>query len=175
VTHRPYGTLLWFVITAIFIFLGIKISKTRSPEIASRFETSTPMDIVFAIAEMAGESVNIIFRRPREKESAIEDKNSIFVTFYTPRLEKPGEKLSNQYWIAMQPRTSFYNMIRSLLETIKYEIGDMKKVSIQFGWPMSSWLDRLSVSTMIYNITRLPKKFPEFTFSMNYFGKNETS
>ncbi len=175
VTHRPYGTLLWFVITAIFILLGIKISKTRSPEIASRFETNTPMDIIFAIAEMAGDSVNIIFRRPREKEALSEGKNSIFVTFYTPRLEKPGEKLPNQYWIAMQPRTSFYNMIRSLLETVKYEIGGEKKISIHFGWPMSSWLDRLSVSTMIYNITRLPKKFPEFTFSMNYFGKDKTS
>jgi amino acid transporter len=174
VTHRPYGTLLWFVITAVFIFLGIKISKTRSPEIAARFDTNTPMDIVFAIAEMTGENVNLIFRRPREMDSYIEDKNSIFVTFYTPRLEKPGKKLFNQYWIAIQPRTSFYNMVRSLLETLKYEIGDMKKISVQFGWPMSSWLDRLSISTMIYNITRLPKRFPEFTFTMNYFGKNKS-
>jgi amino acid transporter len=174
VTHRPYGTLLWFVITAVFIFLGIKISKTRSPEIAARFDTNTPMDIVFAIAEMSGENVNLIFRRPREMDSYIEDKNSIFVTFYTPRLEKPGEKLSNQYWIAIQPRTSFYNMVRSLLETLKYEIGDMKKISVQFGWPMSSWLDRLSISTMVYNITRLPKRFPEFSFTMNYFGKNKS-
>ncbi len=171
VTHRPFGTLLWFIITSIFIYLGYRISKTRSPEIASRIETNNPMDIVFALAEIQSENVNLVFRRPKEQEIIEDNKNSVYVTFYTPRLEKPESHIPNQFWIAMQPRTSLYIMILSILKTVQYELGTVKKVSIHFGWPMSSWIDRLSISTMIYNITRLPKKFPEFSFNLNYTGK----
>jgi hypothetical protein len=62
-------------------------------------------------------------------------------------------------------------MILGILKIIQYELGYEKKVTVHFGWPMSSWLDRLSISTMIYNITRLPKRFPEFSFVMNYSRK----
>ncbi len=171
VTHRPFGTLLWFIITSIFIYLGYRISKTRSPEIASRVETNNPMDIVFALAEIQSENVNLVFRRPKEQEIIEDNKNSVYVTFYTPRLEKPESRIPNQFWIAMQPRTSLYIMILGILKTVQYELGTVKNVSIHFGWPMSSWIDRLSISTMIYNITRLPKKFPEFSFNLNYAGK----
>jgi amino acid transporter len=168
VTHRPFGTLLWFIITSIFIYFGYRISKTRSPEIASRVETNNPMDIVFALAEMAGNNVNVAFRRPKEHELIEDNQNTVYVTFYTPRLEKPESILPNHFWIAMQPRTSLFMMILSILKIIQYELGTEKKVTVHFGWPMSSWLDRLSISTMIYNITRLPKRFPEFSFVMNY-------
>jgi hypothetical protein len=173
VTHRPFGTLLWFIITAIFIYLGYRISKTRSPEIASRVETKNPMDIVFAFADMESKNVNLVFRRPKEHELIEDNKNSVYVTFYTPRLEKPESIIPNHFWIAMQPRTSLFIMILGILKTIQYELGTEKNVTIHFGWPMSSWLDRLSISTMIYNITRLPKRFPEFSFVMNY-SKKET-
>jgi amino acid transporter len=173
VTHRPFGTLLWFIITSIFIYFGYRISKTRSPEIASRVETNNPMDIVFALAEMATNNVNVAFRRPKEHELIEDNQNSVYVTFYTPRLEKPESMLPNHFWIAMQPRTSLFMMILSILKIIQYELGTEKKVTVHFGWPMSSWLDRLSISTMIYNITRLPKRFPEFSFVMNY-SKIET-
>jgi amino acid transporter len=171
VTHRPFGTLLWFIITAIFIYLGYRISKTRSPEIASRVETNNPMDIVFAMAEMETKNVNLVFRRPKEHELINDNQNSTYVTFYTPRLEKPESMSSSHFWIAMQPRTSLFMMILSILKTIQYELGTEKNVTVHFGWPMSSWLDRLSISTMIYNITRLPKRFPEFSFVMNYSRK----
>jgi amino acid transporter len=171
-THRPYGTLLWFVITSIFIFLGYRISKTRSPEIASRIETNNPMDIVFALSEMDSKNVNIIFRRPKESDQYEQNKNSVFVTFYTPRLEKPDAKVPNHFWIAIQPRTSLYNMIYGILMSVKVDLGTDKNVSVHIGWPMSSWLDRLSVSTMVYNITRLPKRFPEFSFNLNYIAKS---
>ena len=71
----------------------------------------------------------------------------------------------------MQSRTSLYNMIYGILMTIKSDIGTEKNITVYFGWPMSSWFDRLSISTMIYNITRLPKRFPEFSFIMNYSAK----
>ncbi len=174
VTHRPYGTLLWFVITSIFIYLGYRISKTRSPEIESRVETDNPMDIVFALAETQSQNVNLVFRRPKEQELIEDNKNTVYITFYTPRLEKPEADIPNHFWIAIQPRTSLYTMIYGILMTVREDIGNTKNVTIYFGWPMSSWLDRLSISTMIYNITRLPKKFPEFSFNLSYQVKSNS-
>jgi len=172
VIHRPYGTVLWLIITVIFSYLGYRISKTRSPEIASRVKTNNPMDIVFALAEMESKEINLVFRRPKESDLIEDNKNSVYITVYSPRLEKPNVEFPNHFWIATQPRTSLYNMILAILEIIRYELGSVKKVNVHFGWPMSSWIDRLSISTMIYNITRLPKKFPEFSFNMNYTRKS---
>lgn len=168
VTHRPYGTMLWLIITVIFSYLGYKISKSRSPEIASRIETNNAMDIIFAIADIESSNVNIIFKRPKEGDNIRDVQNSVYITFYSPRLEKPETKFRNQFWIALQYRTTLYNMIVAVLETVRYEIGREKDINVIFGWPMSSWIDRLSISTMIYNITRLPKRFPEFSFNINY-------
>jgi amino acid transporter len=170
VTHRPYGTLLWFIITSLFIYLGYRISKTRSPEKASRIVTNNPMDIIFALSEIESKDVNIVFQRPKESDAKYGDPNTVYVTFYTPRLEKPETKIPNQFWIAIQPRASLYNMIYGILMAIKSDIGTEKNITVYFGWPMSSWFDRLSISTMIYNITRLPKRFPEFSFIMNYIS-----
>ncbi len=171
-THRPYGTLLWFIITSIFVYFGFMISKKRSPEASSRVETNTAMDIVFTLSEMEAENVNVVFRRPKEADLIEDNKNTVYVTFYSPRLEKPERlKNANQIWIAYQPRTNLYQMIYGILTTIRYDLGNLKKVTVHFGWPMSSLMDRLSVSTMIYNVTSLPKKFPEFSFQLSYSGK----
>ena len=121
---------------------------------------------------MESETVQINFRRPKETEITSGSTDSVFVTFYTPRLEKPGKKVPNHFWLAMQPKTSLYEMIVGVLEVVKYDLGTSKKVVVNFGWPMSSWLDRLSVSTMVYNLTRLPKKFPEFSFNIKFTPKS---
>jgi len=46
-----------------------------------------------------------------------------------------------------------------------------RDVIIHFGWPLSSWLDRLSIGVMVFNIMRLPKQFPLFRFEINYPGR----
>ena len=45
------------------------------------------------------------------------------------------------------------------------------KVVVHFGWPMSSWLDRLAVGVMVFNLMRLPRMFPQFEFDMHYFRR----
>jgi hypothetical protein len=57
-----------------------------------------------------------------------------------------------------------------LLYVIKYEIPH-KHVVVRFGWPLSSWLDRLSTGFMVFSIMKLPTMFPEFTFHIEYFGR----
>jgi hypothetical protein len=56
------------------------------------------------------------------------------------------------------------------LHVIKYELPH-KKITIHFGWPQSSWIDRFSIGVMVFSIMKLPKMFPEFSFIIEYFGK----
>ena len=57
-----------------------------------------------------------------------------------------------------------------ILYALDYELPD-KKFTIHFGWPLSSWVDRLSIGVMVFSIMRLPKLFPRFNFVIEYFGK----
>ncbi len=169
VIHRQYGTMLWLFITTAFLFAGLRIAKHRAPEIKIIRATKTPMDIVFALADIISDKVHIYFRRPSEFETTEEQKNSIFVSFYSPRNEQPNQVTSNHYWITIQKGMNLFQMIYALLKTIEYELPPEKEIHIHFGWPLSSWLDRISIGVMIYNIIHLPKKFPNFTFHIDYF------
>jgi len=55
------------------------------------------------------------------------------------------------------------------LKLIEYEMPE-QKVIVHFGWPLSSWLDRLSIGVMVFNLMRLPKRFPQFNFAIDYDG-----
>ena len=57
-----------------------------------------------------------------------------------------------------------------LLKIVEYEFPD-RDVCVHFGWPLSSWLDRLSIGVMVFNVMTLPRKFPDFKFIIDYPGK----
>jgi amino acid transporter len=173
IIHRPYGTGLWFIITSVVLYAGIKISKHKSPEIPIRKITKTPMDIIFALEDIPSEDIHIYFRRPTELESASEYKNALFVSFYSPRTEHPQDLSPKHFSLSIQRKMNLFDMIYGLLKTIEYEFPPDKKLHLHFGWPMSSWLDRMSIGVMIYNIIHLPKKFPKFIFHMDYFGEEK--
>ena len=63
-------------------------------------------------------------------------------------------------------------MIYGFLETLSYDLPQEKKITIHFGWPLSSWLDRLSTGVKVFKIMKLPKLFPQYKFVMEYFPKN---
>ncbi len=172
VMHRPYGALLWLFMTLFFLIAGLRISKFRAPEIPVRRVTDSPMDVIFAIADIDSDEVHIYFRRPRENIGTL-DQNAIYVSFYSPRLDKPEKKFPRHFWISIQPRMNLFDMIVGLLDTIRYELPPGKKIHIHFGWPLSSWIDRLSTGIMVYNIISLPKKFPEFIFHIDHLSEEE--
>jgi hypothetical protein len=172
---RPYGTTLWLIITSIVLFLGIKISRYRAPDIPVRRQTRNVMDLVFKIAEIENRVINIFFRRPLEEESASVENNSIYVSFYTPRLDTPLPFRENHFWIAIERKLNLFDMITSVLKTIEYEIPfSEREIHLHFGWPLSSWFDRLSTGIMIHNIMKLPRQFPNYHFHMDYF-KNKSA
>jgi hypothetical protein len=67
-------------------------------------------------------------------------------------------------------RANLYQRILLLLRILQYELPD-KNVHIHFGWPLSSWLDRLAIGVMVMNLMTLPRKFPQFNFEIGYTGR----
>ncbi|MGE5430176.1 MAG: APC family permease [Syntrophomonadaceae bacterium] len=167
IVHRPFGTLLWALITITFLIAGLRIAKFRAPDIPIRRATRTPMDLLFAILDIPSDDVHLYFRRPSEIEQ-LEGGNAVYVSFYSPRKEAPQVLSPNHFWMSIQRRMNLFDMIIALLHTLEYEMPPEKKLHIHFGWPLSSWLDRMSIGVMIYNIIRLPKRFPNFDFIMEY-------
>lgn len=173
---RPYGTTLWFIISSIVLILGIKISKYRAPDIPVRRATNNVMDVIFRIAEIESKDVHIFFRRPLEEDPFAKESNSIFVSFYSPRVEAPESQNMNHLWIAIERRSNLFEMLAAVLKTIEYEIPSYEKeIHLHFGWPMSSWFDRLSTGIMIHNIMRLPRIFPNYSYHMDFQAKKKSA
>ena len=59
----------------------------------------------------------------------------------------------------------------SILKVVEYEFPH-RRVFVHFGWPLSSWLDRLSIGVMVFNLMRLPRRFPQFAFDITYSRKS---
>ena len=64
-------------------------------------------------------------------------------------------------------KLSLYHRLVALLRVVEYELTD-RQVTVHLGWPMSSWLDRMAIGVMIFNMMRLPRLFPNFNFIMSY-------
>lgn len=175
-TARPYGTTLWFIITVSVLILGLRMARHRSPEIPKRRATNNVMDVIFKIMEIDSKEVNLYFRRPLENDPLIKRPNSLFVSFYIPRLDSPVPVQENHFWLALERRLNLFEMIAGLLKTIEYEIpSEEKEIHLHFGWPLSSWVDRISIGIMIHNIVSLPRKFPHFNYHINYSKKAKSA
>ena len=67
-------------------------------------------------------------------------------------------------------RLSLYQEMVALLELLESEFPH-RHVVVNIGWPLSSWLDRLSITVRYINIMRLPRRFPGFEFIMRYITR----
>lgn len=165
---KPYGFGLWFGATAISLAVGISVARKRAPEKVEIEQTDTPMQLVFALAESTSENLHVFFKRPLEGGGGT-DPSVVYVSFYSPRAGTPSRLAPNHYRF-VSSRQSLFENITELLYVLKYELPD-RNITIHFGWPLSSWLDRLSTGVMVFSMMRLPRMFPDFTFVVEYFGK----
>jgi hypothetical protein len=97
--------------------------------------------------------------------------NEVYITFYSPRKGVPTKLAPFDFRFPIH-RLGLYHRIVSLLKLIEYEMPHLQ-ITVHFGWPLSSWLDRLSIGVMVYNLIRLPRRFPQFDFTIDYQGKIE--
>lgn len=165
---KPHGTELWAVVTSVVLVAGLIVSQKRGPEIHQIAQSDSQMDLILFLAESTEQEVNVIFRRPWEEALRRARQDEAYVTFYNPRRGAPAKLAPNHFRFAAK-RNSLYQHMVSLLKVVEHELTD-RKVNVQFGWPLSSWIDRLSIGVMVFNIMRLPRQFPQFRFTITYPG-----
>jgi len=169
--HKPYGTMMWATVTVFFLFVGIRVARKRAPEIKEIQQTDNPMELVFALAEQETDDIHLYFKRPKESEIGQTPPSSAFISFYSPRQGIPPKIADNHFRFPIQ-RQSLYSRILAILYMIQYELPD-KQVTIHFGWPLSSWIDRMSIGVMFFSIMKLPKLFPNFNFVIEHIAKKK--
>jgi hypothetical protein len=165
---KHYATLLWGTVTVLMLVGGFLISRTRAPELKEIAQADTEMDMILRLAESESPEVHLFFRRSEEAGGALKD-NEAYITFYSPRAGIPPKTAANHYRFPLT-KISLYHRMASLLKVVEYELAD-HQVVVHFGWPLSSWWDRLAVGVMVFNLMRLPRMFPQFDFDMHYFRR----
>jgi hypothetical protein len=128
------------------------------------------MAMILYLAQSSSSEMHIFFRRPRDEVLCVEGfkDNEVYITLFSPRKGIPSKLAPNDFRFALHKQGLYHNLV-SLLKLIEYEMPE-QQVNVHFGWPLSSWLDRLSIGVMVYNLMRLPRRFPQFNFSIDYWS-----
>jgi amino acid transporter len=168
---KPHATMLWGAVTGVMLIAGFLVARKRAPEIKELGLTDSQMDLVFFLAESDAPELHVIFRRPQEAALSQVSTNEVYISFYTPRMGAP-HKLAPHHFRFPHSRAGLFHDMVGLLRVLAYELPH-RKITVQFGWPMSSWLDRLAVGVMVFNLMRLPRMFPQFDFDIHYFRRSQ--
>jgi amino acid transporter len=162
--EKPYGLAMWLLFTSVSLIIGLRVARKRAPEIRHRSESDTPMQLILFLAESEAERYHVYFRRPQEHMEV--EAGAAYVSFYSPRAGVPSIQGPSHFRFASE-RVPLRDSIVQIIELIRYELPG-QPVTFHFGWPVSSWFDRLSTGVMVYSIMRLPQSYPEFDFVIEY-------
>ena len=163
--HRTSGTALWAGVVAALLLPAIPLSRRYGPEVKEVRRSDYPMEMLLVLGDTDG-PLDVYFRRPGEVEIGSTTPNAAFVTLFSPRERIPEKLAFNHYRFPIQGG-SVYRSITAILTLLQEEL-DGRAVHVHFGWPTSSWLDRMAVGVFVANLMRLPKTFPRLTFSIDY-------
>ncbi len=166
---KHYATLLWGAVTVLMLVAGFMVSRSRGPEKKEIAQADAEMDMILRLAESEAPEILLYFRRSEESDHAAIKSNEAYITFYSPRAGIPPRTADNHYRFPLT-KISLYHRIVSLLKVVEYELAD-RRVKVHFGWPLSSWWDRMAVGVMVFNLMRLPRMFPQFEFDIHYFSR----
>ena len=132
-------------------------------------QADTEMDMILRLAESEAPEIHLFFRRSEESDHALIKSNEAYITFFSPRAGIPPKTAPNHFRFPLT-KISLYHRMVSLLKVVEYELAD-RRVVVHFGWPLSSWWDRMAVGVMVFNLMRLPRMFPQFEFDITYFRR----
>jgi hypothetical protein len=163
--HRPYGTGLWASVVVLLLVPAIPLSRRYGPEAQEVRRSDYPLELVLALGDTDG-PLDIYLRRPGELDIGDPSPNTAFVTFFSSRQPIPEKLAPNHYRFPIQGG-SVYRSITALLALLVEEL-EGREVRVRFGWPTSSWIDRMAVGVFVANLMRLPKQFPSLTFLMEH-------
>jgi amino acid transporter len=163
---KIHGTMLWAGVTSLVLLAGFLVAQKRAPEKREIGKGDNEMEVILYLAESADPDVHLVFKRSQDTSGPPPEDNVAYVTFYSPRTGIPPKLAANHFRLPLL-KLSLYHRLVALLRVVEYELTD-RQVTIHLGWPMSSWLDRMAIGVMIFNMMRLPHLFPHFRFIMSY-------
>jgi amino acid transporter len=163
---KTHGTLLWAVVTGMVLLAGFLVAQKRAPERREIEKGDSEMEMILYLAESTAPDIHLVFKRSQEPSQEPEEDNVAYITLYSPRAGIPAKLGLNHFRIPLL-KLSLYHRLVALLRVVEYEFAD-RVVTVHLGWPMSSWLDRLAIGVMVFNMMRLPRLFPRFRFIMSY-------
>jgi hypothetical protein len=163
--HKPYGTGLWAGVVTVLLAAGVPFSRRYGPEQAHKKRSDYPMEMLLALGETDA-PLHVYFRRPGEHEAMHQQEGAVFATFFSTRQGIPPKAAPNHYRFPIQGG-SLHRSIAATLALLQEEL-DGREVHVHFGWPTSSWLDRMAVGVFVANLMRLPKAYPKLRFSIDY-------
>jgi hypothetical protein len=163
---KHHATLLWGSATGVVLVGGFLVSRKRGPELKQIAQSDTEMEMILYLAESEAPEVHLNFRRSEEPTLETTKKSEVYITFFSPRGGIPPKTAPNHFRFPLS-KISLYHRLVSLLKVVEYELAD-RHVVVHFGWPMSSWWDRMAVGVMVFNLMRLPRMFPSFEFDIRY-------
>jgi amino acid transporter len=164
---KPHATMLWGGVTSVMMVMGFLVARRRAPELKQIGQADTEMEMILYLAESEAPDVQLYFRRSEEPGEAGPKDNEVYITFYSPRVGGIPPKMGPNHFRFPRTKISLYHRMVSLLKVVEYELSD-RHVVVHVGWPLSSWMDRLAIGVMVFNIMRLPRLFPNFEFVMHY-------
>jgi amino acid transporter len=167
---KIHATMLWAAVTGIMLFLGFMVAKKRAPEIKHILQGESEMQMILHLAQSAAPEVHLYFRRSEESGDAAIKDNEAYITFYSPRVGGIPPRLAPHHFRFPLTKVSLYQRMVNLLKVMEYELSD-RRVFVHFGWPLSSWWDRMAIGVMVFNLMRLPRLFPKFDFDIRYTRK----
>jgi len=167
---KPHGMMMWATVTGFVLLAGVLVARKRAPEIMEIEKTDSEMSMILYLARSSSSEIHIFFRRPREETLNIgaPKEDEVYVTFFSPRKGIPPKLAPNDFRFPFQKQGLYHHFV-SVLSLIEYEMPE-QRITVHFGWPLSSWVDRLSIGVMVFNLMRLPKRFPQFKFTIDYEG-----
>jgi amino acid transporter len=163
---KPHGTALWGILTCIVLISGILVSRKRPPERSDVEQAENEMGVILYLAETPRAQLNIFFSRPREEAGPEERPADTYISFFSPRQGIPTRSGVNHFRLPYGKAGVYHRMV-AFLKVVEYELSD-RVITIHFGWPMSSWWDRMAIGVMVFNLMKLPKLFPSFNFEIDY-------
>ena len=161
----PARMLLWSGVVTTLLAAGIPLSRRYGPEVKEKRRSDYPMEMLLSLGEADG-PLHVYFRRPGESDMGEATPGAVFVTFFSPRQACPERLAPHHYRFPIQGG-SVYRSIVALLYLLEEEL-DGRELTVHFGWPTSSWLDRIATGVFVANMMRLPRLFPKLRFAIEH-------
>ena len=151
--------MLWAGATGAMLILGFLVARKRAPEIKHIEQADTEMQMILYLAESEAPTVHLYFRRSEESGAAA-SKATRPISLSIPPGSAASPPDSPIISASPSPRVSLYHRMVGLLKVVEYELAD-RRVVVHFGWPLSSWWDRMAMGVMVFNLMRLPRTVPD--------------